>query len=237
MPDTQGKILIVDDDPDLRRAMSATLSALGFEITECATGEHAIQKIREHKLDAVLLDINMPGMGGIEVCKRVRQSHPRIQLLMLTVRDSEEDKIRALDAGADDYITKPFSIPELTARIRAAVRRNRAEQQQADKPIAIGELELDPVRRMVTKGGQEVRLTPTEFNLLHYLMSHAGRPLTHAALLRAVWGAEYGQELEYLRTFVYHLRKRIEKDPASPEYLLTEPYLGYRFREPGIAGN
>jgi two-component system, OmpR family, KDP operon response regulator KdpE len=236
MADLQGRILIVDDEADLRRALRATLSALGFETIECATGEAAIQEIPKRTLDAVLLDVNMPGMGGIEACRRIRKTHPRIQLLMVTVRDSEEDKVRALEAGADDYITKPFSIPELTARIRAAVRRNRADQQQTGQPIVVGELELDSVRRVVLKGRQELRLTPKEFDLLHYFMSHAGLPLTHAVLLRAVWGAEYGQELEYLRTFVYHLRKRIEKDPASPEYLLTEPYLGYRFREPaGIA--
>lgn len=236
MADLQGRILIVDDDPDLRKALRATLSALGFEIAECATGEQAIQEIPKHALDAVLLDIKMPGMGGMEACRRIRETYPRIQLLMVTVRDSEEDKVKALEAGADDYITKPFSIPELTARIRAAVRRSRADQQQAAKPIVVGELELDPVRRLVLKGRQELRLTPKEFDLLHYFMAHAGLPLTHAALLRAVWGAEYGQELEYLRTFVYHLRQRIEKDPASPEYLLTEPYLGYRFREPAGIG-
>ena len=234
MADFRGRILIVDDEPDLRHALCTTLAALGFEITECATGEQAIQEMPRRAPDAILLDINMPGMGGVETCRRIRKTCPRMQLLMLTVRDSEEDKVRALEAGADDYITKPFSIPELTARIRAAVRRSRAEQEHTAQPIVIGEVELDPRQRVVLKGKQEVRLTPKEFDLLYYFMSHSDLPLTHASLLRAVWGAEYGQELEYLRTFVHHLRKKIEKDPAAPEYLLTEPYLGYRFREPAV---
>lgn len=230
----QGRILIVDDEQELRHALRATLAALGFDVAECATGEQALQEFPKRALDAILLDVNMPGFGGIETCQRIRKSCPRMQLIMLTVRDNEQDKVRALEAGADDYITKPFSIRELTARIRAAVRRSRVDQLNTGQPIRVGELELDPGRRAVLKGGEELRLTPKEFDLLHYFMSHSGLPITHAVLLRAVWGAEYGQELEYLRTFVHHLRKKIENDPATPEYLLTEPYLGYRFREPAL---
>jgi len=151
---------------------------------------------------------------------------------MLTVRDRETDKIEALDAGADDYITKPFSIPELAARLRSAVRRSATTEPGPGTAITIGDIELDPARRSVRKAGSVLRLTPKEFDLLHYLMIRPGLPLAHAKLLQAVWGAEYGQELEYLRTFVHQLRKKLEDDPSSPEYLLTEPYFGYRFREP-----
>jgi two-component system KDP operon response regulator KdpE len=150
---------------------------------------------------------------------------------MLTVRDSEEDKVAALDAGADDYVTKPFNIRELAARIRAAVRRSSASQADADAVIRIGNIELDPARRLVRKGVELVHLTPKEFDLLHYLMAHAGLPITHVRLLRAIWGPEYGGELEYLRTFVRQLRKKLEDDPAEPAYLLTDSHVGYRFAE------
>jgi two-component system, OmpR family, KDP operon response regulator KdpE len=235
MADRKAEILIADDALDLRRALRASLSALGFEITEASNGEQAIQAAAGHPFDVVLLDINMPGMGGVEACRKIRESHPSQQVLMLTVRDSEADKIKALDAGADDYVTKPFSIPELAARIRAAVRRATAGQREAPKTIVVGELELDVAHRVVRKGERVLRFTPKEFDLLHYLMSHAGVPLTHVKLLRSVWGPEYGQEMEYLRTFVHHLRKKIEDDPASPQYLVTEPYLGYRFQDPGAS--
>jgi two-component system KDP operon response regulator KdpE len=188
--------------------------------------------VESRQFGALLLDVNMPGIGGIEACRRIRKIAPRLQILMLTVRDLEADKIEALDAGADDYITKPFSIPELAARLRSAIRRSATASPEADAPIMIGEIELDPARRTVSKAGCVLRLTPKEFDLLHYLMSHPGVPVAHAKLLRAVWGAEYGQELEYLRTFVHQLRKKVEIDPSSPEYLLTELHYGYRFREP-----
>jgi two-component system KDP operon response regulator KdpE len=148
---------------------------------------------------------------------------------MLTVREMEADKIAAFDAGADDYITKPFSIPELVARLRSAVRRSATNPAEPDGSIVIGEIELDRARRIVTKGCAVLRLTPKEFDLLHYLMRHAGMAISHSRLLRAVWGPEYGQELEYLRTFMHQLRRKLEDDPSSPEYLLTEPHFGYRF--------
>jgi two-component system, OmpR family, KDP operon response regulator KdpE len=173
----------------------------------------------------------MPGLGGIEACRRIRLRDSRLQILMLTVRDREADKIEALDAGADDYITKPFSIPELAARLRSAVRRSNAPRTETSAIIAIGDIELDPERRVVRKRGSVLRLTPKEFDLLHYLMRHPGLPVAHLRLLRAVWGGEYGEELEYLRTFVHQLRKKLEDDSSSPEYLLTEPHFGYRFRE------
>jgi two-component system KDP operon response regulator KdpE len=179
----------------------------------------------------VLLDINMPGMGGIETCVRIRRSFTRLPILMLTVRDSEDDKVDALEAGADDYITKPFQIRELTARIRSAVRRLRAPATPTEAPLTIGEITLDPMRRKVEKAGVEVRLTPREFKTMHLLMENAGRPIPHARLLAALWGPGYGDEREYLRVLISTLRKKVETDPTNPEYLLTESYIGYRFRE------
>jgi len=227
-----GNILLTDDDPDLRRVLKKTLDALGFAVAESSNGEDALHQVKARPFEAVLLDVNMPGMGGIEACRRIGRLAPRLQILMLTVRDQEADKIEALDAGADDYITKPFSIPELAARLRSAVRRSTGAFSDPTMPIAIGEIELDPAGRTVQKGSSALRLTPKEFDLLHYLMRHAGRPVSHTQLLHAVWGLEYGGELEYLRTFVHQLRRKLESDPSSPEYLLTELHFGYRFRHP-----
>jgi len=231
MRPSQGKVLIVDDDASIRRALHTTLSALGFEIEEASSGEQSVSFVRTEHYDAVLLDINMPGVGGIETCRMLRRLAPSLPILMLTVRDSTDDKIDALDAGADDYITKPFHVGELTARVRSAVRRSRLAQGESETVIAIGEIELDRERRLVRKSGAIVHLTPKEFELLYCLMSHAGKPLTHARLLTSVWGTEYGSELEYLRTFVRQLRKKLEDDPARPKYLLTESYVGYRFSD------
>jgi two-component system, OmpR family, KDP operon response regulator KdpE len=230
MTNSQGKILVTDDDPCLRRALNNTLRSLGFDVLEAEDGEHALSEIRRDRCDVVLLDVNMPGMGGIAACREMRKLFPILQILMLSVRDREDDKIRALDAGADDYVIKPFSVPELVARLKAAVRRATGAVPQAANTIVIGEIELDPDRRMVFKAERPLRLTPKEFDLLHYLMAHAGVPITHRKLLNAVWGSEYGQELEYLRTFIYQLRKKLENDPASPQYLFTDAWLGYRFR-------
>jgi two-component system, OmpR family, KDP operon response regulator KdpE len=228
----QSKVLIVDDERSLRTALHTTLSALGFEIEEAAGGEQAVAFVRSDHYDAALLDINMPGMGGIETCRAMRGLEPHLPIIMLTVRDDAEDKIEALDAGADDYITKPFHVGELMARVRAAVRRSRALEDNKDVLITIGDIELDINRRIVRKRGLAVHLTPKEFDLLHYLMSHAGRPITHARLLTSIWGTEYGNEVEYTRTFVRQLRKKLEDDPSRPQYLLTESYIGYRFRDP-----
>jgi two-component system, OmpR family, KDP operon response regulator KdpE len=228
---TGKKILIVDDEPSIRRVLRTTLRELGFEVVEAARGEEAISLVRTVQFAAVLLDINMPGMGGVEACRRIRQFAPRLAILMLTVRDSEDDKVETLEAGADDYVTKPFALRELTARIRAAVRRGQTPANAAPAPIRIGEIELDPERRLVQKSGKAIHFTPKEFDLLHYLMSHPGFPITHARLLSSVWGPEYGNELEYLRTFIRQLRKKLEDDPASPRYLLTDAYVGYRFSE------
>jgi two-component system, OmpR family, KDP operon response regulator KdpE len=228
---SESRVLIVDDEPSIRRALHTTLSGLGLEVEEAAGGEQAVSFVRSEHYDAALLDINMPGVGGIETCRMMRDLAPHLPILMLTVRDDAEDKIEALDAGADDYITKPFHVGELMARVRAAVRRSQASQENKDAVITIGEIELDIGRRVVRKRGCVVRLTLKEFDLLHCLMSQAGRPITHARILTSVWGTEYGNELEYTRTFVRQLRKKLEDDPSKPQYLLTESYIGYRFRD------
>jgi len=233
----QGRVLLVDDDASIRRALRMTLSTLGFEIEEASSGEQAVSFVRAERYDAVLLDINMPGRGGIEACRNLRRLAPGLPILMLTVRDSEDDKIDALDAGADDYITKPFHVGELTARVRSAVRRSQVAQGESETAITIGDIVLDRERRLVRKSGAIVHLTPKEFDLLFCLMSHAGKPLTHARLLTSVWGTEYGNELEYLRTFVRQLRQKLEEDPSSPEYILTDPYIGYRFKQPEGIGD
>src|ERR1035441_8573231 len=200
MSQSHGRVLIVDDESAIRRALHNTLHGMGFEVDDAASGEAALDLVRDAEYDAVLMDINMPGMGGIRACRELRKSLPHLGILMLTVRDREEDKVTALDAGADDYIPKPFNIRELAARIRAAVRRSSASQVDPNAVIRIGNIELDPARRLVRKEIGRAHVTPTEFDLLHYLMAHAGLPITHARLLHAVWGPEYGGELEYLRT-------------------------------------
>lgn len=232
MDDLQGSVLIVEDDPSIRRGLRATLSALGFRVGEASSGEDALRLLHAAPYDAVLMDLNMPGMGGMEACRRVRHQYPHISILVVTVRDTEDDTVQALDAGADDYVIKPFQIRELTARIRAAIRRQHTPRNPAEAAIHIGIFELQPARRTVKKRGEEVRLTPTEFDLLAYLMSHAGHPIPHARLLSNVWGAEYGDEREYLRTFILQLRRKLEDDPSNPAYLKTVNYLGYVFLAP-----
>ena len=226
------RILVVDDESAIRRALRPPLVELGFQVGEASRGEEALQMLRAAVYDAVLLDVNMPGIGGVETLRRIRTFAPRLPILMLTVRDQEEEKVEALDLGADDYVTKPFSTRELIARIRAAVRRVKAPLRADDAPIEIGEIRLEPVRRLVTRRGVAVHLTRKEFDILHCLMSRAGRVVTYAKLLTAVWGAECREEVEYLRTFVRQLRKKIEDNPAEPKYLTTDAFFGYRFRAP-----
>ena len=225
------RILIVDDESAIRRALRPPLLELGFQVAEASRGEEALQMLRAAVYDVVLLDVNMPGIGGVETLRRIRAFAPRLPILMLTVRDQEEDKVLALDSGADDYVTKPFSTRELIARIRAAVRRVKAPVRAEDAPIEIGEIRLEPVKRVVTKSGRPMHLTRKEFDILHCLMSRAGRVVTYAKLLAAVWGADCREEVEYLRTFVRQLRKKIEDDPSNPVYLLTDVYVGYRFAD------
>jgi len=225
------RILVVDDESAIRRALRPPLMELGFQVAEASRGEEALQLLRTTVFDAVLLDVNMPGIGGVETLRRIRAFAPRLPILMLTVRDKEEEKVEALDLGADDYVTKPFSTRELVARVRAAIRRVKSPVRAEDAPIEIGEIRIDPVKRTVTKRGQVVHLTRKEFDILHCLMIRAGRVVTYARLLSAVWGADCREEVEYLRTFVRQLRKKIEDDPSSPVYLLTDVYVGYRFAD------
>lgn len=234
METPSGAILLVEDDAAIRRSLRTTLSALGFAVGEARSGEEALSQLRAGDYDAVLMDLNMPGMGGVEACRRARREYPRLSILVVTVRNSEEDKIEALDAGADDYVTKPFQIRELTARIRAAVRRGRSASTTptSEPSLHVGIFELNGGQRTVKKRGQEIRLTPTEFDLLACLMTHAGHPIPHRELLHSVWGAEYGDEREYLRTFILQLRRKLEDDPSKPGYLRTVNYLGYVFRSP-----
>jgi two-component system KDP operon response regulator KdpE len=225
-----GNVLIVDDERSIRLSLKTILGNFGFDIVEAARGEEALALVRTEPFDAVLLDINMPGIGGIEVCRLMRKASPRLPIVMLTVQGSEDRKVEALNAGADDYITKPFQLRELTARLRAAVRRNKLTDD-GEASIQIGEILLDPARHLIEKKGHAVHLTPKQFELLHFLMAHAGRPIPHAKLLRSVWGPEYGNELEYLRTYIRQIRIKIEDDPADPKYLLTDSHIGYRFSE------
>jgi two-component system KDP operon response regulator KdpE len=225
-------VLVVDDEPSLRKVLRTSLSACGFTVDEARSGEEALRVAQGHTFDLVLLDINMPGMGGAEACRRIRDLTPRAGIVMLTVRDQEDDKVHALEAGADDYITKPFRLRELIARLRAVLRRTRVLETQEAPVLQAGSLSLDPHRRILWRGGKQVHLSPKEFELLAFMMQNQGAPLTHVRLLRSVWGPEYGNELEYLRSYVRMLRKKIEDDPAKPDYILTEPWVGYRFHNP-----
>jgi two-component system KDP operon response regulator KdpE len=230
------RVLLVDDDSFMRHALRVSLIARGYVVEEAESGEAGIQAVSQKAIDLVLLDVNMPGISGLEACESIRALRPAIGILMLTVRDAEENIVAALEAGADDYITKPFRFGELVARMRAVERRIRAEAPPTTDILRIGQLEMDLKRRTLKKAGRDVRLSPTEFNLLAYLMRRPGVPVSHTKLLRAVWGPEYGRELEYLRTYFKMLRKKIEDDPARPEYIVTEPWLGYRLRDPSRPG-
>ena len=225
-------VLVVDDEAALRKVIRASLSASGFSVEEAGTGKDALNAMQHRAFDLVLLDVSMPGMNGVEACREIRELAPHTGIVMVTVRDAEEDKVRALEAGADDYVTKPFQFRELVARLRAVLRRTHINGASEVTLLEAGSLKLDLDHRLLFKAGEEIRLSPKEFDLLGFMMNHQGAPLTHAALLRAVWGADYGGELEYLRTYVRMLRKKIEDDPARPQFILTEPWVGYRFRNP-----
>jgi two-component system, OmpR family, KDP operon response regulator KdpE len=222
------RILVVDDEPQLRRVLRSTLSALGFVVADAETGEAAFERLREEKFDLVLLDINMPGLSGLEACRVIRE-RSEVSILMLTVRDRAEDKIAALDAGADGYVTKPFDVNELLARIRAALRRAPTSVLGESRIVQLEGLEISFRDRQVKVNGRVTRLTPTELELLHYFVRYPNMVLPHDRILQAVWGPDYGDEVEYLRVFVNQLRKKIEPNPAQPRFIITEPWLGYRF--------
>jgi two-component system, OmpR family, KDP operon response regulator KdpE len=225
-------ILVIDDEPQIRRVLRSTLSSQGYVITEGKTGEEGIEVARKTKPDLVLLDVNMPGMGGIAACREIRRGS-NAPIIMLTVRSAERDKVLALDAGADDYVVKPFGIEELLARIRASLRRHA--QGENFEPFQSKELRIDFERRQVIVRDAEVHLAPKEYEVLKLLVVNQGRPLTHRRLLQSVWGPDYGEETENLRVVINQLRKKIESDPAHPKLLLTEPWVGYRFSPPRTA--
>jgi two-component system KDP operon response regulator KdpE len=228
---SEAKILVVDDEPQIRRTLRVTLVSQGYAVADARSGEEALELLRQEKPDLVLLDLNMPGMGGQEACQAIREQSD-VAIIVLTVRDAEKDKVQALDAGADDYVTKPFRTPELLARIRAALRRLPVSPDSTTQLIELEELTIDFAGRRVVANRAEARLTPKEFDLLRYLTSNANQAIPHRKLLQAVWGPDYGDEVEYLRVFINHLRKKIEKNPAKPKHLLTEPWVGYRFVMP-----
>jgi two-component system KDP operon response regulator KdpE len=227
MPQSNLRLLIVDDEQAIRRFLHAVLSAHGHTIFEADCGEAALQAVITHRPDLIILDLGLPDIEGIEVTRRLRE-WSQLPIIILSVRDDEADKIAALDAGADDYLTKPFSVGELMARIRVVMRRLVIAR---DEPIlTVGDLTVDLARRLVTLAGAEVQLTPTEYDLLRVLISHAGRVLTHRQLLRQVWGAGNEDDIHMLRVNISNLRQKIEPNPRQHCYLLTEPGVGYRLR-------
>jgi len=224
-------ILVVDDEPQIRRVMRNALSSHGYAILEAPNGAEALKKLGAERLDLIILDMNMPGMDGVEACREIR-TISKVPIIMLTVRAAERDKVRALDAGADDYVVKPFGIEELLARIRAALRR-----APGVAAIAAKELSLDFDKRLILVRGKAVHLTPKEFELLRELAANEGKPVTHKRLLQTVWGPDYGEQTEALRVMVNQLRKKIEADPANPKFIRTEPWIGYRFMAPEESTN
>jgi two-component system KDP operon response regulator KdpE len=227
----KGNILVVDDEPQITRVLKTTLSSQGYGVRTASDGDEAIQMMRDWTPDLVITDLRMPNLGGLELCRQIR-AKSRIPIIVLSVKGEERIKVEALDAGADDYVTKPFGVHELLARVRAALRRAAAPEQPESPLIEAGDFRIDIATRSVRVRDREVHLTPKEFDLLIYLARHAGKVLTHRNLLAAVWGGNSVEQPEYLRVFVGHLRKKLEPDEATPRYIVTEPWVGYRF-EPG----
>jgi two-component system, OmpR family, KDP operon response regulator KdpE len=233
---TNRTILLIDDEPQIRRVLRTSLAAQGAHVLDVPSGEDALELLREHTVDLILLDLNMPGMGGLEACRAIRAGWD-VPIIVVSVRESDHDKVEALDAGADDYVSKPFSFDELMARIRAALRRTGFATDTTPKRISIPGLEIDFEQRRVVAGGKTVRLTPTEFDILRYLVSQANKPVPHRKLLQAIWGPDCGDQIEYLRVFINQLRKKIEPPGLKPTFIATEPRVGYRFvLEPAAVG-
>lgn len=224
------RVLVVDDDRSLLRALSIGLTARGYDVVTARTGAEGVTQVSLTTPDVVVLDLGLPDLDGVEVCRRIRQ-WSQVPVIVLSAAGSEERKVTALDAGADDYVTKPFGMEELLARVRANLRRRRTDESGL-APIEVGDFRIDPGARSVSVRERAVHLTPKEFDLLVYMARHAGKVITHRALLGAVWGGESTEQVEYLRVFVAQLRKKLEPSPNSPRYIVTDPWVGYRF-EPG----
>jgi two-component system KDP operon response regulator KdpE len=225
------RILIVDDEPQIVRALGINLKALGYRVDTAASGEEALRKAADHRPDTVILDLGLPGIDGIEVIRGLR-GWTTVPIIVLSVRDAEREKIAALDAGADDYVTKPFGMGELLARLRAALRRE--SDSGDDQPMVVtDDFSIDLAKKVVTgASGAEIRLTPTEWGILEMLVRHRGKLVTQTQLLKEVWGPQYGEETNYLRVFMAQLRRKLEPQPSNPRYFITEPGMGYRFEPP-----
>jgi two-component system KDP operon response regulator KdpE len=224
------RVLIVDDEPQIRRSLRVALRANGYEVEEAATGEAALEQAALRPPELVILDLSLPDVDGVQVCKRLRE-WTQLPVIILSAHGDDEAKVRALDEGADDYVTKPFSVPELLARMRVAVRHAaRVAAAAPAAPIRAGEVEIDLARRLVFRTAEEIHLTPTEYGVLRYLVEHAGRVVTHGQLLRSVMGPGYEDAVGSLRVYVASLRKKLEADPGQPRIITTEPGVGYRFR-------
>lgn len=231
MPSGKGNILVVDDEPQITRVLKTTLSSQGYGTRTASDGDDALQMMKEWSPDLLITDLRMPNMDGLELCRRVR-ANSQIPIIVLSVRGEEKIKVEALDAGADDYVTKPFSTNELLARVRAALRRAAAKDEPEVQLVEIGDFHIDLEARTVRVKERGLHLTPKEFELLVYLARHPGKVVTHRALLSAIWGENSVEQPEYLRVFVGHLRKKLEVDEGAARYIITEPWVGYRF-EPG----
>lgn len=223
------RILVVDDEQQITRVLRRALASQGYEVQTAADGEEALSVFRSWNPDVVVTDLSMPGMGGLELCRRLRKTSS-VPIIVLSVKGEERTKVEALNTGADDYITKPFGMEELFARIRAAIRRSAMPGQNEAATIEMGDFVVEQETRTVKVRGQLVHLTPKEYELLVYFLNHPGKVLTHRVLLGAVWGGESVEQSEYLRVFIGQLRKKIETDPSKPQHILTEPWVGYRFQ-------